>query len=145
MEHDVNEELPRTRFIRLKNGDDVVSEVVEIHDDEDLTLMLINPMKIVYMPGGSGSSYLSIAFIPWVFRKICSEQQFAISFEDVLMTTDTSDAMNEYYWNTIESFDAVDNNESESFEEESEEPNDEDMDRLTEIMKALAETKRTYH
>ena len=145
MEHDVNDELPRARFVRLKNGDDVVSEVIEMSDEEGLTIMLINPLKIVYIPGVSDRTFMQVAFIPWVFKRICSEQHFNISFEDVLMISDVSNDMNEHYWNNLESYAVTQDVEHlDNAKERFEDPTEEELNRLQEIVDTIA-GKRTYH
>lgn len=148
--NDVNEESePDVRFIRLKTGDDIVSEVVELSENDTTTLMLIDPLKIVYMAGG-GKSFMQVAFMPWVFKTICDKQEFYIDVKDVLFMSNVSDNMNEYYWQFIDSYAAAQNIESE-FErlepdqEEDQDPSQEDIDNLREIVESLAGSKRTYH
>ena len=42
---------PEVKFVRLKNGDDVIAEVVEFSENEEAVVFaLINPLKIVYIP-----------------------------------------------------------------------------------------------
>ena len=54
------------KFVRLKNGDDVVSQVVEFSEnDEPVVFALINPLKVVYIASEKGMSYLQVAFVPW--------------------------------------------------------------------------------
>ena len=64
-----NRDYAPIKFLRLKNGDDIVCEVVEIGDDDIDNYLLINPYKVVYMPTGD-RGYVQIAFMPWVFTQI---------------------------------------------------------------------------
>jgi hypothetical protein len=85
----------------LKNGDDIVCEVVEIGDEDIDTYLLINPYKVLYMPSGDRGT-VQIAFMPWVFSRICDKQEFMISIEDVLLMSDVSEYMIKYYWDTMD-------------------------------------------
>ena len=98
------EDLPIAKLVRLKNGDDIIAEVVELEESKNVTsLILINPLKALYVPSTS-SGYLQIAFMPWVYPRICSEQQFTISMNEVLLCCDVSSYMNEYYWDSIDTY-----------------------------------------
>lgn len=94
-----NQDNPIAKFIRLQNGDDIIAETVEIEDEDGILYMVYNPLKVMYMDVGSG--LLSVSFIPWVFPKICEHQEFTIHAQDVLLLSDVSAKMNEYYWNNL--------------------------------------------
>lgn len=131
-----SEEYPPIKFLRLRNGDDIVSEVVEIGDDETLNYMLINPYKIMYMDTAN-RGYVQVAFMPWVFSRICDKQEFIIKEDDVVVINDVSDYMVQYYWNSID---------GSQQEEQASEPEEEKMDNLSEILESLGiASKRTLH
>lgn len=88
------------KFVRLQTGDDIISEVIEYEDENGIIYLLMNPLKVVYMPTNTG--HLQVAFMPWVFPKICDHQEFTIHAEDVLIISNVSEYMNDYYWNNIE-------------------------------------------
>jgi len=103
MDIDIND-LPMAKFIRLKNGDDIIAEVVEMGEGGNITsLLLINPLKAVYVPSTS-TGYLQIAFMPWVYPRICSNQEFNINMSEVILCCDVSNHMNEYYWDSIDTY-----------------------------------------
>lgn len=93
------QENPIAKFIRLQNGDDIIAETVEIEDEDGILYMVYNPLKVMYMDVGSG--LLSVSFIPWVFPKICEHQEFTIHAQDVLLLSDVSSSMNDYYWKNL--------------------------------------------
>lgn len=129
------------KFIRLNSGDDIVSQVVEVGDETQIDYILINPLKIVYIPSEKGSAYLQVAFMPWVFTRICSEQEFLIHAEDVITMGNVSNYMADYYWRNMDHFmgsieDAI--KESEEIETE------EELD-LEGILEAINSAKRTFH
>jgi hypothetical protein len=88
------------KFIRLNNGDDIVAETVEIEDEDGIIYMVYNPLKVFYSHT-SHTGYLAVSFMPWVFPKICEHQEFVIHAEDVLLVSNVSESMNEYYWNNL--------------------------------------------
>lgn len=138
----MSDELPNAIFLRLKNGDDIISDMVELEEDGEEHYLLLNPLKVVYMPSDD-KGLLQIAFMPWVFPKICSNQEFTISKEDVIMLSMVSDGMNEYYWSSVEQ---IDKRVSDSLSL-GESATDEEMEALDEIMDELnrLDVKRTFH
>lgn len=131
------------KFVRLNNGDDIIAEIVEVGDDERTDYMVINPLKVVYIPSQRGSSYLQVAFMPWVFTRICDEQEFFIHAEDIITMGKVSDKMLEYYFENMSHFIG---NEDQVVEEVEEEPEIEQMETgLEELLEALKTTRRTFH
>ena len=128
------------QFLRLKTGEDLITEVQETED----TLILLNPCKVMYLKG-TGTSYLSISLMQWIFTKICSEQVFEIDKNEVLVKTFPDEGLIEHYWNSIEYFESVDSKkeisyESESFEAESE-LEETSTEESLELIKELLKTK----
>ena len=91
------------KFIRLKNGDDIIAEAFETGDSTGDYITVINPLKAMYVPATS-TGYLQIAFMPWVYPRICSNQEFSISMNEVLLCCEVSSYMNEYYWDSIDTY-----------------------------------------
>lgn len=127
----------KAKFLRLQNGDDIVSEVVEMEDDEGIVYLVINPLKVVYVPTGSGN--LQVAFVPWVFSRIVDKQEFMIHLEDVILITDVSDYMNKYYWENIDSY-----NKENSYTDQSSEEESSEEEALLDALRELT-TERKYH
>jgi hypothetical protein len=97
-----NSDRPLAKFVRLQNGDDIVTEIVEMEDENGILYTVFNPLKVVYMPSES-VGYLSVAFMPWVFPRICDQQEFVIHAEDVMLIADVTEKMNIYYWDSVDS------------------------------------------
>ena len=87
------------QFLRLKNGEDLITEVQET----DCSLVLINPCKILYLKGKK-SGFLSISLMQWVFSRISADQIFEIDKTEVLFKTLPDDNMIDHYWNSVEHF-----------------------------------------
>jgi hypothetical protein len=132
------------KFVRLQNGDDLISEVVEMEDENGIVYALFNPLKVIYMPSDT-TGYLSIAFTPWVFPRICEIQEFIIHAEDVLLMTNVSSSMNEYYWDNLEHY-----NKKVLKEEDKINKDIQQQESYDEIFEALEESglldnKKVYH
>jgi hypothetical protein len=138
-----SEELSIAKFIRFKNGDDIIAESYEYSDDTGEFYTVINPLKVIYVPASS-AGYMQIAFIPWIYPRICDAQEFNIAKQEVLLYHDVSEKMNEYYWDSVEHYL---NAKRETFEEEVEEEpehSEEDYEALKEALEELT-LKRTLH
>ena len=95
------------KFIRLSNGEDLISQLVEVRkEEEDSYYILINPLKIVYMSGNK-PGILSISLMQWVFHRVCSDQEFTIYPSDVLTMAKPTDSLMEYYQDSLDHFDEV--------------------------------------
>lgn len=127
-------ENPIAKFLRLKTGDDLIAQVVEMGLDEDYVYNLISPLKVLYMQT-SKPGYIQIAMVPWVLPRICEDPEFTIDPSDVLLLSNASPTMNEYYWETISD---EKNDIGLELASQQEEPSEEEM--IEEMF-----TKRTYH
>lgn len=134
---------PVAKFVRLQNGDDLIAEVIEIEDENGVAYGLFNPLKVVYMPSET-TGYLSVAFTPWVFPRICEQQEFVIHAEDVMLVVDVSPSMNDYYWNNLEHYTKKVLKEEENLNQQYEE--EELHERLKESLEqAVLDSKKVYH
>ena len=135
------EDLPIAKLVRLKNGDDIIAEVVEMGEGDTISsLLLINPLKALYVPSTS-TGYLQIAFMPWVYPRICSNQEFSISMNEVLLCCEVSSYMNEYYWDSIDTYITEQKEKKEKKVEPEPEIDEETLQQLMEEIKA----GRSYH
>lgn len=126
-------------FLRLKNGEDLITEVQEL----DNTYVLLNPCKVLYLKG-SKSGYLSISLMQWVFARICSDQMFEIDKNEVLFKTLPEDTLVEHYWNSVEHFTQMESKDKVEYESMTDSI-DEDFPSTTEegieLIKKLLEIK----
>ena len=133
-------EHPTAKFLKLRCGDDIVSEVVEIEDDKGLTFILVNPLKLVTVPTTQSSMHLGLT--PWVYPKVCDAQEFEISEKEVVTIAEVNDKMNEFYWTNVEELlkESSPNTRSDSAATEVEEYDEETLEELQELW-----SRRTYH
>jgi hypothetical protein len=97
----INEEVPASevKFMRLENGEDIISEIV-IYED---TILLLHPLKLLYTTSAK-PGYLSISLMQWVFTKITEDQTFEMPKSAVLLYSEPTDALKDYYWKTVNYF-----------------------------------------
>ena len=134
--------IQQAKFIRLQNGDDIISEVMEVEDETGVAYTLFRPLKVVYIPSDA-AGYLTIAFMPWVFPRICDQQEFTIHSQDILMICDITNNMNEYYWENLDHFTKKTTKEEDKKEQRIKE---ETYDKIREAMEqAGIDTKKVYH
>jgi hypothetical protein len=94
------------KFVRLVTGEDVISEVTEIEEsDGDRYYILNNPMKVLYMSSETGT--MSVSLMQWVFWRISSDQNFNIQTNNVLLMSDISESMEEYYWSSLDHYESM--------------------------------------
>lgn len=145
------EELePEVKFLRLSNGEDIISEIIEIEEDETQYITLVNPMKVIYLPGTNPGS-LTVSMMQWVFPRICTVQNFNINYDDILTIGIPSNAMIAYYYGTVEHFSndekVAKNFEFPELEEEEQETLDDTsgLDMLNEFLETRKNGKKTLH
>ena len=133
-------DYPNAKLVRLQNGDDVIAEVMEMEDESGVVYTLFHPLKVVYVPSET-TGYLTVAFMPWVFPRLCEQQEFVIHSQDILFMSDVTPKMNEYYWTNM---DYYTKKEDEKVDQKTEEENA--FDRLKEALEeADLYTKKVYH
>ena len=136
-------DYPIAKLVRLQNGDDVIAEVVEMEDETGVIYALFHPLKVVYVPSES-SGYLTVAFMPWVFPRICEQQEFIIHSQDIMFMADVATKMNEYYWNNLDYYTKKVKEEEEELNKRSEEKDS--FERLKEaLQEAGLDSKKVYH
>jgi hypothetical protein len=129
------------KFVRLKNGDDLITQVVETGLEDDYVYNLISPLKVLYMQT-SRPGYIQVAMVPWVLPRICDAPEFTIDPDDVLLLSNASAQISEYYWETIGD-DKNDIGVEMAEQEEPEPPYEEATEEEIEDM--IHDIKRTYH
>ena len=136
-------DYPNAKLVRLQNGDDVIAEVVEMEDENGVIYALFHPLKVVYVPSET-TGYLTVAFMPWVFPRLCEQQEFIIHSHDILFMADVTPKMNEYYWNNMDYY-----TKKATAEEEKETQKAEQEDSFDRLKEALEEAglynKKVYH
>lgn len=129
------------KFVRLNTGEDLITQLLEVVQDESHYFTLINPMKVLYT--GSTSGYMTVGLMQWVFNRICKEQSFDISSDDILMIGKPTDSIVEYYWECVDHFNKPDTTTKE--EKPSPVSDEEGYEMLQEILDSIKKDKRSLH
>jgi len=106
MENDV-------KFIRLRNGDDIIAEVVEHYEssgsstgesgEEFHYFMFINPLKIIYIPNLNEGGW-NLALHHWITPLLTDEKAFMVGIDEVVTMSDASEFISKNYLASIESY-----------------------------------------
>lgn len=95
------EEESTVAFIRLNTGEDLISEMIYVEKDsiEDAHIILLNPLKVLYMMHPANPVKMAVSLTPWIATTIVSDsdQEFKIYESDILVTGIPSDGMLTYY------------------------------------------------
>jgi hypothetical protein len=134
---------PIAKLVRLQNGDDVIAEVVEMEDESGVIYTLFHPLKVVYIPSET-TGYLTVAFMPWVFPRLCDHQEFVIHSQDILFISNVATKMNEYYWENLDYYSKKVSVDEEKVNKQSQQ--DDALERLKEALyEAGLDSKKVYH
>lgn len=88
--HQEIETTTEVKFLRLNNGEDIITEIA--YEAEKKHYTLINPLRIVYREDN-----LVMAFSPWIYFSICEKQEFPLFPNDVLTMQDPNNEIITYY------------------------------------------------
>ena len=89
------------KFVRLNTGEDIICELGEPTKPD--TVLIKRPLKVFYsmMENNSGMSSMGVSLIHWIFPKICKNEEYEIDSKDVLLVSDASQDISEYYTEAI--------------------------------------------
>lgn len=123
-------------LLRLKNGDDIVSYVIQYSKEE---VVLREPM-LVLVKNDYKSGQQTLGMEAWLPYKIIKNNEVLIKCDDVLFSISVSEEFEEFYENMVDNF--------KNFNEKKEQAEDEG--RLTEeemmiILKAVENTEGVVH
>lgn len=97
----MNEPVPTV--LRLVTGEDIIADTVFINEAGNSRYVISDPLKIVYLPL-TKDTHISISLMQWMFTRISDNQTFELKDRDVLIKTDPSDSLCQYYYKTVEYF-----------------------------------------
>jgi hypothetical protein len=126
------------QFIRLKTGEDLITEV----EETETSCVFINPCKVLYLKSPK-TGFLTISLMQWVFTKICSEQYFEVDKSEILFRNVPNESMIEHYWNSVEHFTKTETESNVEFDDSELEDDVDDIssEESLELIKKLLEIK----
>jgi hypothetical protein len=130
------------KIVRLQSGEDVMAQYHA--DEENGTVMLDNPMHIIFKRIPSGQTVMMM--MPWLPIELIKENNAVIYDSDILTIIDPKEDLIEYYGNIVLHANERMENSTEFFStEDDEEDYDEDETEeieMEEVMKILEEKKK---
>jgi hypothetical protein len=125
------------KIVRLQSGEDIMADVIQ--DEENDTLLLDNPMHIIFKRIPSGQTIMMM--MPWLPIEIIKENNAIVYATDILTIIEPKDDLIEYYGNIV--FEAhekmLESRDFNSYEDDEEEELSSE-----EIMELIKEKKKNY-
>lgn len=98
----MNEAVPTV--LRLVTGEDIIADAFFMNEAGNSRYYLSDPLKIIYLPATNKDTHISLSLMQWMFTRISDNQTFEVKEHNVLFTTDPSDSLVKYYYQTVEYF-----------------------------------------
>lgn len=93
------------KFIRMKNGEDLISDITYVEKEDHTQFFLYKPLKVVYMMQpvmassgpGYGGARVVVSLVPWIMGDLVEDNEFEVQPEDILLMAIPKAAMTRYY------------------------------------------------
>jgi hypothetical protein len=131
-------EQTQIKILRLNTGEDIIAEC--LLDEESNSVLVDSPMKVIISRIASEGQTMLI-MLPWLPLEIIEENLATINFNDIITMVEPKDSFVEYYFNTLDKYNAlIEKREQEgglnfSDDLDEEELDDETMEEMLEIIK----------
>ena len=85
------------KIVRLQTGEDIMADMIE--DEENDTVLLDNPMHIVFKRIPTGQTIMMM--MPWLPIELIKENNAILFTSDILTVIEPKDDLVEYYGNVV--------------------------------------------
>ena len=85
------------KIVRLQTGEDIMADMIE--DEENDTVMLDNPMHIIFKRIPTGQTVMMM--MPWLPIELIKENNAILFTSDILTVIEPKDDLVEYYGNVV--------------------------------------------
>ena len=85
------------KIVRLQTGEDIMADMIE--DEENDTVLLDNPMHIVFKRIPTGQTVMMM--MPWLPIELIKENNAILFTSDILTVIEPKDDLVEYYGNVV--------------------------------------------
>ena len=120
------------KIVRLQSGEDIIANYFV--DDENGTIMLDNPMHIIFKRNNNGQTVMMM--MPWLPVEIIKQNHAIIDMADILTIIDPKENLITHYGNTV--IEIMERMSTKEMEEELDDGDDDDreldLENLMEIM-----------
>lgn len=135
----MEEQNTEVKLIRLNTGEDIIGSC--LFDDDNNNLLIDSPMKVIVSRVTEIGKTMLI-MMPWLPLELVEENLASISYDDVITMVNPKENFIEYYFNTVEHYEAVvekrnleDAFENELEDDEEDELDEDTMEQMLEIIK----------
>lgn len=150
------EELNQIKFIRMNNGEDIISKVSKMVKIENgkTHYYLDKPLKIIYTVRQSSqqSDALVITLVQWIFDYVSETQSFSVLEDNIMTLSNPSAEMLKYYTEAIEKYNNRKDTKRNKMVSSNVEPDnsfdsltDEELDALESILNEMLPDKSKLH
>lgn len=129
------------KIVRLQSGEDIMADMIE--DEENDTVLLDNPMHIVFKRIPTGQTVMMM--MPWLPIELIKENSAILYTSDILTVIEPKDDLVEYYGNVV--VEAQHRMEEQrkftSLEEQMQDEEEEEEDDEQELFEIMQQRKRS--
>lgn len=127
------------KIIRLNTGEDIIGSC--LFDDDNESFLIDSPMK-VYVTRAAELGKTMLVMMPWLPLEIVEENLASINYSDVITMVNPKTHFIEYYFETIDHYEAMvaKNMQEEEFENQFED-DEMDEDTMQEMLEIIKEKK----
>jgi hypothetical protein len=134
------EENTEVKIIRLNTGEDIIGTC--LFDDDTRTMLIDSPMK-VYVTRATEIGKTMLIMMPWLPLEIVDENMACINYNDVITMINPKLHFIDYYFNTVQQYEAMieKNSKDEQFESQFEDDEEMDKDTMEQMLEIIEERK----
>lgn len=149
MHQSIEAEGKNIRFVRMNNGEDLVTEIKISVDNEHY--IFINPLRILYnIAKEKDPESVLLSFVPWIFTSFCNTQEFPVFPSDVLTMTEPTEEIMKCYDTFLEKMRKYKTeniiSDKRTIEDSMEDMTDEDVEMIQDVLDNIERaSKRKLH
>jgi hypothetical protein len=134
------EQNTEVKIIRLNTGEDIIGNC--LFDDDNNNLLIDSPMKVIVSRVTEVGKTMLI-MMPWLPLELVEDNMASISYNDVITMVNPKVEFIEYYYNTVDHYEAMieKKNQEEQFENEFDGEDEMDEDTMEQMLEIIKERK----
>lgn len=134
------EQNTEVKLIRLNTGEDIIGTC--LFDDDNDNVLIDGPMK-VYVTRATELGKTMLIMMPWLPLEIVEENMACISYDDIITMVNPKSHFVEYYFETVNHYEALveKNSQEEQFENQFEDDEEMDEDTMEQMLEIIKERK----
>jgi hypothetical protein len=133
----------QVKFLRLNTGEDIIAELYQQDNGE---YKILNPLKILYTMNEK-TGMLAISLMHWIFPKISETIEYDLKQESIVLTSNASIQMTEYYYSMLTKTKAKQEYEDSDYDEYEDEEDiaDEDLEYVKDKLDNIRKNNKRLH